>query len=105
MKFGSQLKGSLYKEWAEYYLDYDGLKKHLKRGEKQERGYTEKDESDFVEKLDKELVKVCMRATEIPRVIIVRLIHDNLWDIYRYIIFDMQNTKKSKNVLKIVKMP
>jgi SPX domain protein involved in polyphosphate accumulation len=58
MKFGSQLKGSIYSEWTEYYLDYDGLKKHLKIGEKQEREYTEKDESDFVEKLDKELEKV-----------------------------------------------
>jgi SPX domain protein involved in polyphosphate accumulation len=58
MKFGSQLRAALYGEWNEYYLDYDGLKKHLKRGEKKEGGYTEKDESEFVEKLDKELEKV-----------------------------------------------
>ncbi|PKY27279.1 SPX-domain-containing protein [Rhizophagus irregularis] len=58
MKFGSQLRVALYGEWNEYYLDYDGLKKHLKRGEKKEGGYTEKDESEFVEKLDKELEKI-----------------------------------------------
>ncbi|CAI2163857.1 10961_t:CDS:2 [Funneliformis geosporum] len=58
MKFGSQLREALYGEWNESYLDYDGLKKHLKRGEKKEGGYTEKDESDFVERLDKELEKI-----------------------------------------------
>ncbi|CAG8539334.1 14189_t:CDS:2 [Ambispora leptoticha] len=58
MKFGSQLQGALYREWQEYYLDYTGLKKRLKRGEKQEGGYTEKDESEFVEHLDKELEKI-----------------------------------------------
>ncbi|CAG8489123.1 9098_t:CDS:2 [Funneliformis mosseae] len=58
MKFGSQLREALYGEWNEFYLDYDGLKKHLKRGEKKEGGITEKDESDFVERLDKELEKI-----------------------------------------------
>ncbi|CAG8737610.1 6635_t:CDS:2, partial [Acaulospora morrowiae] len=58
MKFGSQLRAALHSEWAEYYVDYDGLKKLLKQGEKKEGGYTEKDESQFVEKLDKELEKV-----------------------------------------------
>ncbi|KAG9299482.1 hypothetical protein G9A89_009435 [Geosiphon pyriformis] len=57
MKFGSQLEGALYKEWAEYYLDYSGLKKRLKLGENQD-GYTEKHESEFVERLDKELEKI-----------------------------------------------
>nr|CAG8433915.1 7406_t:CDS:2 [Entrophospora candida]CAG8436361.1 5586_t:CDS:2 [Entrophospora candida] len=58
MKFGSQLDAALYGEWAEFYLDYNGLKKHLKLGEKKEAGYTEKDESAFVELLDKELEKI-----------------------------------------------
>ncbi|RIA93067.1 VTC domain-containing protein [Glomus cerebriforme] len=58
MKFGSQLRAALYGEWSEYYLDYDGLKKHLKRGEKKEGGYTDKDEAEFVERLDKELEKI-----------------------------------------------
>ncbi|CAG8676209.1 10930_t:CDS:2, partial [Cetraspora pellucida] len=58
MKFGSQLRAALYDEWAEYYVDYDGLKKLLKRGLNKEGGYTGKDETEFVEKLDKELEKV-----------------------------------------------
>ncbi|CAG8739547.1 34268_t:CDS:2 [Gigaspora margarita] len=58
MKFGSQLRAALYVDWAEYYIDYDGLKKLLKRGLKKEGGYTGKDETEFVEKLDKELEKV-----------------------------------------------
>ncbi|CAG8503881.1 3868_t:CDS:2 [Racocetra fulgida] len=58
MKFGSQLRAALYDEWAEYYVDYDGLKKLLKRGINKEGGYTGKDETEFVEKLDKELEKV-----------------------------------------------
>ncbi|CAG8553553.1 4582_t:CDS:2 [Ambispora gerdemannii] len=58
MKFGSQLQAALYQEWQVYYLDYSGLKKHLKRGEKQGGGYTERDESEFVERLDKELEKI-----------------------------------------------
>ena len=61
MKFGIQLRESLYSEWNEEYLDYDGLKKQLKRGEKKEGGYSDKDEGEFVEKLDKELEKVGIR--------------------------------------------
>jgi len=58
MKFGSQLRAALYDDWAEYYIDYDGLKKLLKRGLKNVGGYSGKDETEFVEKLDKELEKV-----------------------------------------------
>ncbi|CAG8823661.1 20626_t:CDS:1, partial [Racocetra persica] len=57
MKFGSQLRAALYEEWAKSYVDYDGLKKLLKRGINKEGGYTGKDETEFVEKLDKELEK------------------------------------------------
>jgi len=56
MKFGIQLKQSLYTEWKFYYLDYDGLKRYLK--EKTAMGYTEDDEAFFVELLEKELEKV-----------------------------------------------
>ncbi|RHZ47133.1 hypothetical protein Glove_590g17 [Diversispora epigaea] len=58
MKFGSQIKATLHLEWKNYYVDYDGLKKILKQGENREGGYTEKDETEFFEKLDKELEKV-----------------------------------------------
>ncbi|CAG8460579.1 8035_t:CDS:2 [Diversispora eburnea] len=58
MKFGSQIKATLHLEWKNYYVDYDGLKKILKQGEEREGGYTDKDETAFFEKLDKELEKV-----------------------------------------------
>ncbi|CAG8502957.1 5740_t:CDS:2 [Dentiscutata erythropus] len=58
MKFGSQLRAALYDEWAENYVDYDGLKKLLKRGINKEGGYGGKDETEFTGKLDKELEKV-----------------------------------------------
>ncbi|KAI7877893.1 VTC domain-containing protein [Mucor mucedo] len=57
MKFGSQLKDAIYPEWTPFYIDYDGLKKRLRKAEK-ERPFTEKDETEFVELLDNNLEKV-----------------------------------------------
>ncbi|KAL0092072.1 VTC domain-containing protein [Phycomyces blakesleeanus] len=57
MKFGSQLKETIYPEWQAAYLDYDGLKKKLRKAEK-DRPFTEKDETEFVEMLDSNLEKV-----------------------------------------------
>ncbi|ORE06344.1 SPX-domain-containing protein [Rhizopus microsporus var. microsporus] len=57
MKFGSQLKDAIYPEWTEYYVDYDGLKKRLRKAEK-DKPFTEKDETEFVELLDSNLEKV-----------------------------------------------
>jgi SPX domain protein involved in polyphosphate accumulation/uncharacterized membrane protein YidH (DUF202 family) len=57
MKFGSQLKDTIYPEWSEYYIDYDGLKKRLRKAEK-DKPFTEKDETEFVELLDNNLEKV-----------------------------------------------
>jgi SPX domain protein involved in polyphosphate accumulation len=57
MKFGSQLKEAIYPEWTPYYVDYDGLKKKLRKAEK-DRPFTEKDETEFVELLDSNLEKV-----------------------------------------------
>ncbi|KAI9243858.1 VTC domain-containing protein [Helicostylum pulchrum] len=57
MKFGSQLKDAIYPEWSPFYIDYDGLKKRLRKAEK-ERPFTEKDETEFVELLDNNLEKV-----------------------------------------------
>ncbi|KAI9276285.1 VTC domain-containing protein [Sporodiniella umbellata] len=57
MKFGSQLKDAIYPEWTPYYVDYDGLKKKLRKAEK-DRPFTEKDETEFVELLDSNLEKV-----------------------------------------------
>lgn len=59
MKFGHQLKTSLYPEWVFYYLAYDSLKAELKtRLAKNLGGWTEDDESAFAELLEKELDKV-----------------------------------------------
>ncbi|KAL1916600.1 uncharacterized protein VTP21DRAFT_5791 [Calcarisporiella thermophila] len=58
MKFGVRLKDSIYPEWQEQYLDYNALKNQLKQACNKEGGYTEKDESEFVERLDKELEKI-----------------------------------------------
>ncbi|KAF9149281.1 vacuolar transporter chaperone [Linnemannia schmuckeri] len=59
MKFGHQLKTSLYPEWVFYYLAYDSLKAELKtRLSKNLGGWTEDDESAFAELLEKELDKV-----------------------------------------------
>ncbi|KAL9544999.1 hypothetical protein MBANPS3_007347 [Mucor bainieri] len=57
MKFGSQLKDAIYPEWTPFYIDYDGLKKKLRKAEK-DRPFTEKDETEFVEMLDNNLEKV-----------------------------------------------
>lgn len=60
MKFGSQLKDTIYPEWSEFYIDYDGLKKRLRKAEK-DKPFTEKDETEFVELLDNNLEKVSKR--------------------------------------------
>ncbi|KAI7897871.1 VTC domain-containing protein [Cokeromyces recurvatus] len=57
MKFGSHLKDAMYPEWTAYYIDYDSLKKKLRKAEK-DRPFTEKDETEFVELLDNNLEKV-----------------------------------------------
>lgn len=62
MKFGSQLKDAIYLEWRENYIDYDGLKKKLRKAEK-DRPFTEKDETEFVEVLDSNLEKVSRYRT------------------------------------------
>ncbi|KAG0248205.1 vacuolar transporter chaperone [Mortierella polycephala] len=59
MKFGYQLKTSLYPEWVFYYLAYDKLKAELKIRLSQNNGsWTEDDETAFAELLEKELDKV-----------------------------------------------
>lgn len=59
MKFGHQLKTSLYEEWHFYYMSYDDLKKYLKsRMAESEHQWTEEAEAGFVEQLEKELEKV-----------------------------------------------
>ncbi|GAB5585975.1 vacuolar transporter chaperone [Umbelopsis nana] len=56
MKFGHQLKTSLYPEWTFHYVAYDDLKSFLKVHLRTE--WNEDDESQFVEELEKELDKV-----------------------------------------------
>ncbi|KAI8061126.1 VTC domain-containing protein [Gongronella butleri] len=57
MKFGSQLKDAVNPEWQAAYVDYDGLKKKLRKAEK-DNPFSEKDETEFVELLDANLEKV-----------------------------------------------
>ncbi|KAJ2498680.1 hypothetical protein GGH96_004111 [Coemansia sp. RSA 1972] len=56
MKFGQQLRESLFPDWKFYYVDYSGLKRFLY--ERTDKGYTADDESEFVKLLDSELEKV-----------------------------------------------
>lgn len=58
MKFGSRLEERIYSEWQLHYLDYAGLKLLLKKAQDEDTVYSEKDELEFVEKIDKELEKV-----------------------------------------------
>ncbi|KAF9996168.1 vacuolar transporter chaperone [Entomortierella chlamydospora] len=59
MKFGHQLKTSLYPEWVFYYVAYDKLKAELKTRISENNGrWTEDDELVFAELLEKELDKV-----------------------------------------------
>ncbi|KAI9301265.1 VTC domain-containing protein [Cunninghamella echinulata] len=57
MKFGTQLQDAIYPEWQEAYIDYDGLKKKLRKAER-DNPFSEKDETIFVELLDNNLEKV-----------------------------------------------
>lgn len=63
MLFGVKLQNETYAPWAEYYVDYDGLKKLLKENvlndiDPSTSGWTEKDESNFAQLLDSQLEKV-----------------------------------------------
>ena len=53
MKFGRQLKNSIYAPWKDSYIDYSKLKHLLRedRPEEEDREWTEQDESTFVEEL------------------------------------------------------
>ncbi|KAF9900225.1 vacuolar transporter chaperone [Linnemannia zychae] len=70
MKFGSQLKANRAPHWRYHFVDYDGLKAHLK-SRSHEREFTDQDEADFVKLLDAELEKVAsfqtMKLGEVQR--------------------------------------
>jgi SPX domain protein involved in polyphosphate accumulation len=57
MKFGSQLALSAHSEWKFQYVDYDELKKLLKTAE-EKLGFSDRNETLFVTKLENELEKV-----------------------------------------------
>lgn len=57
MKFGAHFQEAISPEWRSYYLDYDLLKKKLRKAESDE-AFTERDETEFVELLDSDLEKV-----------------------------------------------
>ncbi|KAH7039171.1 VTC domain-containing protein, partial [Linnemannia elongata] len=70
MKFGSQLKANRAPHWKYHFVDYDGLKAHLK-SKSHERDFTDQDEADFVKLLNAELEKVAsfqtMKLGEVQR--------------------------------------
>ncbi|KAK3838043.1 MAG: VTC domain-containing protein [Linnemannia gamsii] len=70
MKFGSQLKANRASHWKYHFVDYDGLKAHLK-SKSHERDFTDQDEADFVKLLNAELEKVAsfqtMKLGEVQR--------------------------------------
>lgn len=63
MLFGVRLKSEVYEPWKNEYIHYDHLKKLLKTGivganGQEDTTWTDKDETEFVSYLDKELEKV-----------------------------------------------
>lgn len=63
MLFGVKLQNEIYAPWAEYYVDYDGLKRLLKENvlnelDPSQSAWSEKDESNFAQMLDSQLEKV-----------------------------------------------
>ncbi|KAJ1952302.1 vacuolar transporter chaperone, partial [Dispira parvispora] len=62
MKFGQQLKESLFPDWRFYYIDYDRLKRYIKAHI--DKGFNENDERTFVEMLERELEKVKVGETK-----------------------------------------
>ena len=71
MKFGHQLSQSLVREFKYQYLDYDGLKREIKKRLKGDGQWTEDSEAAFVQILEGELDKVFtfqrVKSTEIIR--------------------------------------
>jgi hypothetical protein len=67
-------QSTLYAEWSDQYLDYNGLKRDLKdnagNGPQGMRRWTEGDEAAFVKRLEKELLK-CERF-QVGKVSVVR---------------------------------
>jgi SPX domain protein involved in polyphosphate accumulation len=63
MKFGRQLEEAIYPEWQLYYISYSSLKADL-RIASNNGVFTEKNETDFVEKLDKDLEKVKYKLSQ-----------------------------------------
>ncbi|KAJ2962097.1 hypothetical protein NQZ79_g2791 [Umbelopsis isabellina] len=57
MKFGRQLEEAIYPEWQLYYISYNSLKADL-RIASNDGAFTDQNETNFVEKLDKDLEKV-----------------------------------------------
>lgn len=57
MKFGTQLQNQRTPHWRYHYVDYNGLKEHLKT-KSHEREFTAQDEDKFVKLLNTELEKV-----------------------------------------------
>ncbi len=56
MKFGRKLVSSLYADWQEHYLDYNGLKKELK-AKSTGKEWNGQDEQRFVKALERNLEK------------------------------------------------
>ncbi|KAF9898432.1 vacuolar transporter chaperone [Lobosporangium transversale] len=59
MKFGVQLKTYRAPHWKYHYVDYDGLKEHI-RSKSQDTQFTQEDETRFINLLSAELEKVAL---------------------------------------------
>ncbi|KAF8907281.1 VTC domain-containing protein [Gymnopilus junonius] len=92
MKFGLKISTDLYSEWRPYYLDYNSLKRELKKRINSATGWTEKDELDFKNMLVKELDKIHdFQKTKTAE--LSRRIHDAEKDVQRLVVEEHSHSK------------
>ncbi len=90
MKFGEYLEGNLFPEWRFYYIDYAGLKQKL-LGRNENGEFSERDEANFVEALEREMEKVFA--------MLFRMLM-----YFRYLIFEMSKQESLLVTCSIVRM-
>lgn len=85
MKFGRKISKDLYDEWRPYYIDYNHLKRELKKRTTKPGGWTETDEQEFTRLLELELDKVHdFQKDKVRSILPVYLISEylRLWNLY-----------------------
>ncbi|KAI8987820.1 VTC domain-containing protein [Mycotypha africana] len=58
MKFGAHLESKIYEPWRQSYIQYNQIKLEMKRRQLQDHAWSQKDESEFKQKIASELAKV-----------------------------------------------